>query len=89
MQVEIKIDSSYVEPKILIMAAAMKEDINIIVDKLSKEAPQIISGSKNEKIEVIEQEDLIRVYANAGKYLLLRIKTSTQHALDCMKWKND
>ncbi len=67
MQVEIKIDSTYVEPKIIIITAAMTEDVNIIVDKLSKEAPQIISGSKNGKIEVIEQGDLIRVYANAGK----------------------
>lgn len=67
MQVEIKIDSAYVEPKIIIMTAAMTEDVNIIIDKLSKETPQIISGSKNEKIEVIEQEDLIRVYSNSGK----------------------
>lgn len=67
MQVEIKIDSAYVEPKIIIMTATMTEDVNMIVEKLSKEAPQIISGSKNEKIEVIEQNDLIRVYANAGK----------------------
>ena len=47
MQVEIKIDSTYVEPKIIIITAAMTEDVNMIVDKLSKEAPQIISGSKN------------------------------------------
>lgn len=67
MQVEIKIDSAYAEPKIIIITATMTEDVNMIVEKLSKEAPQIISGSKNEKIEVIEQNDLIRVYANAGK----------------------
>lgn len=67
MQVEIKIDSAYVEPKIIIMTAAMTEDVNMIVNKLSKEVPQIISGSRNGKIEVIEQGNLIRVYANAGK----------------------
>lgn len=67
MQVEIKIDSSYAEPKIIIMTAAMTDDVSKIVDKLSRETPQIISGCKNEKIEVIEQRNLIRVYANAGK----------------------
>ena len=71
MQVEIKIDSAYVEPKIIIITAAMTEDVNMIVDKLSKETPQIISGSKNEKIE---QEDLIRVYANAGKVFVVTDK---------------
>lgn len=67
MQVEIKIDSSYAEPKIMILTAAMTEDVNMILDKLSKETPQIISGSKNEKIEVIEQGDIVKVYANSGK----------------------
>lgn len=67
MQIEIKIDGSYTEPKIIILTAAVTDEVNKIVDKLSKETPQIISGSKNEKVEVIEQGDLIRVYANAGK----------------------
>ena len=67
MQVEIKIDDSYIEPKILILTAAMTEDVNLILNKLSENTPQVISGCKNEKIEVIEQEDLIRVYAGSGK----------------------
>lgn len=67
MQVEIKIDSSCTEPKIIIMAASVTEDVNNILKKLSEDIPQIISGSKDGKIEVLEQADLIRVYANAGK----------------------
>ena len=67
MQVEIKIDDSYIEPKILILTAAMTEDVNLILKKLSGNTPQVMSGCKNEKIEVIEQEDLIRVYAGSGK----------------------
>lgn len=45
----------------------MTEEVNIIVSKLSKETPQLISGIKDEKVELIEQDDLIRVYANSGK----------------------
>lgn len=67
MQVEIKIDSSYTEPKIIIMAASMTKDINNILEKLSEDTPKIISGCKDEKISVLEQEDLIRIYASAGK----------------------
>lgn len=67
MRVEIKIDSSYSEPKIIILTAAMTEEVNIIVSKLSKETPQLISGIKDEKVELIEQDGLIRVYANSGK----------------------
>lgn len=67
MKVEIKIDDSYIEPKILILTADMTEDVNLILNKLSENTPQVISGCKNEKIEVIEQEDLIRIYAGSGK----------------------
>ena len=45
----------------------MTEDVNIILNKLSDQAPQIISGSKDNKIEVIELENLIRIYASSGK----------------------
>lgn len=67
MQVEIKIDSSYTEPKIIIMTASMTEDINNIVKKISDETSWIISGSKDEKIEVLEQSELIKIYASGGK----------------------
>lgn len=67
MQVEIQIDNSYAEPKIIIMTASMTDDVNNIVKKLSESVPQIISGSKDAKIEVLEQTDLIRIYTNGGK----------------------
>jgi len=67
MQLEVKIDGSCIEPKVIILTASMTEDVNIILNKLSDQAPQIISGSKDDKIEVIEQADLIRIYASAGK----------------------
>lgn len=67
VQVEIKIDSSYTKPKILILTASMSEDINNIVKRLSEDVPQVISGSKDDKIEVLEPSKLIRIYANTGK----------------------
>ncbi len=67
MEVEIKIDSSYTEPKIIIMAASMTEDINNIVKKISEETSLIISGNRNDKIEVLEQSELIRIYAGGGR----------------------
>lgn len=67
MQLEIKIDSAYIEPKVIILTASMTEDVQTILNKLSDQAPQIISGSRENKIEVIEPEDLIRIYASTGK----------------------
>ena len=67
IQVEIKIDPSYTEPKIIVLTSSMTEDVSNLVKKLSENVPDFISGSRNEKMEVLEQADLIRVYANAGK----------------------
>lgn len=67
MQLEVKIDSAYIEPKVIILTASMTEDVQTILNKLSDQAPQIISGSRENKIEVIEPEDLIRIYASTGK----------------------
>ncbi len=45
----------------------MTEDVNAILNKLSDQVSQILLGSRDNKIEVLEQADLIRVYASAGK----------------------
>ena len=42
--------------------------VEIVIDSSCTEnTPQVISGSRNGKIEVLEQADLIRVYAHNGK----------------------
>ncbi len=67
MQVEIKIDSSCKEPKIIVTTASMTEDLQELIRKLSDHVPSVISGIKDGKIEVLQPEDLIRIYANSGK----------------------
>lgn len=67
MQVEVKINSSYTEPKIVVLTASMTDEISDIVKKISNDAPQIISGTRNDKVEVIEPHTLIRIYAASGK----------------------
>lgn len=67
MQIELKIDSSCNEPRIIIVTDSMTEEIKSIVDKLSESIPQVISGIKDKKLEVLEQSNIIRIYANSGK----------------------
>ena len=67
MQVEIKIDRSYEDPKVIIMTAAVTEEVSSIIKKLSEDGAQVISGCKDERIEILDPTDLIRVYANSGK----------------------
>lgn len=70
MQIEVKIDGSCTEPKIIIMTGAMTEEIRCLLNKLSEapqEIPQILSGTRDGKLEILEESDLIRVYTGAGK----------------------
>lgn len=67
MQVEIKIDSSYVEPKIVILTASVTEEVNDLMQKLSEQNPRILTGSRDGKVKVLEQDELFRIYAGNGK----------------------
>ncbi len=67
MQLEVKIDSTCTEPKVVILTASMTEEVNMILNRLSDQSPQMITGSRDDRFEVIEQADLIRIYASAGK----------------------
>lgn len=67
MQVEIKIDASCSEPKVIILTDIMTEEVNAIVQKLSDRNLPIISGTKDGKTKILEQDELFRIYAGGGK----------------------
>lgn len=67
MQLEVKIDSGYPEPKVIVLTASMTDEVTALLCRLSEQAPQVISGSKDGRIEVMDPEELIRVYASSGK----------------------
>ena len=67
MQIEIKMDDNYREPKIVIMTDKMTDEVNDIVKKLSDEQPQLIAGFKDDSVQVIEPSSIYRVYAQSGK----------------------
>ncbi len=67
MQVEIKIDSAYEDPKVMILTAAMTDEVNRIVKRLSEEYPRMLSGIRDDKLELLKQEELIRIYTHSGK----------------------
>ncbi len=69
MKLNIKIDTSVEEPEALITTPRMSEEVNKIVDYIGKlnEEPTVISGVKDDKVEILEQSGLIRAYAEGGK----------------------
>lgn len=67
MNVEIKIDSSCQDTKVVIYTDKITDEINMLVRKISAEQPQILSGFDKERLTVLDQADIIRIYASGGK----------------------
>lgn len=67
MKIEIKINSSCKEPKITIETEKMTKEVNLIIKKLSEEEPHVLAGFQGDLLEIIEQTEIIRIYAAGGK----------------------
>lgn len=67
VKVDIKIDTECTETKVVILTSKITEEINELVKKLSEDSPQIIVGMKEDKLEILEQSDIIRIYSSDKK----------------------
>lgn len=69
MKLEIKIDTAIVEPETVITTSAMTDEVNRVVNYISnlENASFMITGQKDGKIELLDQENIIRLYAENGK----------------------
>lgn len=67
MQIEIKIDPSCTEPKVIVQAAAMNEELERLVGRLREEPRQLLTGSMEGRLEVLQPDRIIRAYAAGGK----------------------
>lgn len=67
MQIEIRIDEKYREPKIIVITDKMTEEVSEIVKKLSEEREQTIAGFQDDIVEVLEPDRLFRIYASNSR----------------------
>ena len=66
MHIEIKIDDSCVEPKVIIITDKVTEEINDILNTLSSKTLKVITGFYNDLAEILSPNDIIRIYAAGG-----------------------
>ena len=67
MDIEVRLDSQYKEPKVLILTEAMTEEVSALLKKLSEESPKVIAGFQGDVLRIIEEQALCRVYIAGGK----------------------
>ncbi|HOG02120.1 MAG TPA: hypothetical protein PK438_09840 [Clostridia bacterium] len=49
------------------MTDKMTDEVNAIVRKLSQDAPQLLAGFRDDALKILEQAEIVRVYACGGK----------------------
>lgn len=67
MKVEIKIDESCAEPKIVILTDRVTDEISEIVKRLSLDQPPMLVGFKDGQVAMLELSQIYRVYASEGR----------------------
>ena len=67
MQIEIRIDSTCKEPKVIIVTNQVTDEVNLLLRKFAEEHPKIIAGFKDEIVAVLELADIVRIFSSAGK----------------------
>ena len=91
MKVEIKIDPECERPRVVVITNRVTDEINDMISRLNDEPPRLITGIREGTVSIIEQEDILRIYAasgrvfavtQAGEYVLRRRLYELEQQLD-------
>ena len=74
MKVNIQIDSGYAEPLAVIHTAEITDEVNAAVKKLSDTSSDIITGFSEDNAEILDPNDIYRIYAEQPKVLAVTEK---------------
>ena len=67
VQVEVKLDMTATEPKVIILTNRMTEEVHSIVQMLSETEPKLIAGFREDTVTVLDEKDILKIYAANGK----------------------
>jgi DNA-binding LytR/AlgR family response regulator len=67
MQVELKISEDYKEPKVVIYAARMTDEIASLMKQLSEDQPRMIAAFDGDTVAMLAFDEIYRVYASEGR----------------------
>lgn len=69
MQIEIKMDYNCKEMKVIVVTDQITDEVNALIQRLAEETPQFLVGFRGEALEILEQSDILRVYATNKKVI--------------------
>lgn len=67
MKIEVKIDESCSETRLIIITNKMTDEIASLMGRLSEEAPQAIVGFDGDDVALLQPTEIVRIYSAVGK----------------------
>lgn len=89
MQVEIQLDAACTEPQVIIRTAQVDDAVQALAKRISDTPPQLLTGSRDGAIEILNPSELIRIFADGEKPLPSPKTARMICVCGCMKRKND
>jgi len=85
VKVEIKIDTSCEETKVLIISNKMTDEINALVKKISENTPSVLAGFRDDDVVALDHEKVIRFYtANQKVYA---VSDNSEYTIRLRLWE--
>lgn len=67
MKIEVKLEKNCLETKVIIVTDKMTDEVSALMRRLSEDAPQGIICFDGDAAVLLEPNEIIRIYASAGK----------------------
>ena len=67
VQVEVRLNAELTEPKAIILTNRMTDEVSDAVQMLSGTEPKLITGFREDTAAVLDEKDILRIYAAGGK----------------------
>ena len=79
MQVEVRLDATTAEPKVIILTSQMTDEVNAVIQMLSETEPKLIAGFRGDTVTVLDEHDILKIYAANGR--VFAVLPSGEYAL--------
>ena len=69
MEVEVKLDGTVREPRVIVITDKLTEEVNEIIRRISETEPRLLTGLQGDQLTVLDPADIYRIYSADGKVL--------------------
>lgn len=67
MKIEVKIDETGEEIKAILVVPKMNDEVRELIQKLSCDFPDFLMGFKNDRVEILDYDDIFNIYSANSK----------------------